>query len=59
MAYGALYYMSFPRTMDPSLRWDDELCYVANGPNADTNADYSIGPLVYVINMLRQVQDER
>jgi hypothetical protein len=32
MAYGALYYMRFPRTMDPSLRWDDEFYYVVKAP---------------------------
>jgi hypothetical protein len=32
MAYGAIYHMSFLRTMDPSLRWDDELKNVATTP---------------------------
>jgi hypothetical protein len=46
MACGALYYMRFPRTMDPSLRWNDEFYYVGRGPKADASVGYFIGPLV-------------
>jgi hypothetical protein len=49
MGCGALCYMSFLRTMDPSLRWDDEFYYVGKGPKADASMDYFIGLLVLVI----------
>jgi hypothetical protein len=44
MAYGASYYMSFPRTMDPSLRWDDEFYYVVSTPK-QTPAPVFHGPI--------------
>jgi hypothetical protein len=46
MAYGTLYYMRFPRTMDPSLRWDDELKNGRQRLKADASGSYFIGPLV-------------